>query len=222
MKPLGELILVEKLPIVKKTHRKAIFKCFCGNHFITKIYFVQCGDTKSCGCHKIRTTSLNRKTHGGSRTKLYYVYRDMIRRCNSPSHHAYKDYGGRGITVANQWNNFAYFKDWATNNGYKEGLTLDRINNEDGYSPNNCRFVSRKIQAVNRRMPKTNTTGFTGLVRCWNSWSAEIKIDGKLHRLGIFKTPKEASEAYEKARADRDKMYYEREIKNKPNKIKTR
>ena len=83
-------------------------------------------------------------------TKLYNVWKEMRQRCNNPKHNHYKRYGGRGITVCKEWDDPEAFYNWAVNNGYKEGLTLDRINNDKGYSPDNCRWVTVKEQCKNR------------------------------------------------------------------------
>lgn len=92
------------------------------------------------------------KTHGMSQTKLYRVWRSMRDRCNNSNHHAYESYGGRGITICNEWNKlFLPFYEWAIAYGYKEGLSIDRINNDKGYEPKNCRWATRSQQQCNRR-----------------------------------------------------------------------
>lgn len=89
--------------------------------------------------------------HGESRTKLYKVWAQMKRRCNVKIDEHYKDYGGRGITVCKEWEEYMPFRDWAVSNGYNDKLSLDRINNDGDYCPTNCRFVSYKTQERNRR-----------------------------------------------------------------------
>lgn len=90
--------------------------------------------------------------HGGFGTKLYGAWAAMIRRCNNPNSHYFKEYGGRGIVVCDEWrNDFSKFKSWATVNGYREGLSLDRINTNGNYEPSNCRWVTMKVQQNNRR-----------------------------------------------------------------------
>lgn len=90
--------------------------------------------------------------HGLYQTPLYIVWLKMKDRCNNPHDVGYANYGGRGITISEEWNNdFVKFYEWAINNGYAKGLFLDRIDNEKGYSPDNCRFVTRKENNNNKR-----------------------------------------------------------------------
>ena len=103
----------------------------------------------------------NRGNHGLTNTKLYGVWRTMKSRCFNPNNKKYKNYGGRGLTVCDEWaNDFMVFFTWATNNGYQEGLSIDRIDNDKGYCPENCRFTDAKTQANNmRRTPRIVVNG---------------------------------------------------------------
>ena len=103
--------------------------------------------------------------HNVSKTKLYWVYLDMLKRCNKPYCRIYKHYGGRGITVCDEWmgiDGYKNFKEWSNLNGYQEGLSIDRINNDGNYEPSNCRWVTSKVQqnnkSVNRYMTYQNET----------------------------------------------------------------
>lgn len=152
-----------KLTVLEKTNqrinRSIIYKCQCdcGNITYVKSTNLIKGYIKSCGCLQRKMASKCNKTHGLSHTKLFYVWQDMIKRCFKENHHAYKYYGGRGITVCNEWkNDFMSFYNWAINNGYEEGLTIDRIDVNGNYEPNNCRWVTMKVQCKNRR--KVDTT----------------------------------------------------------------
>lgn len=126
--------------------------------------------------------------------KLNHVYKDMKRRCYSKTLKQYKDYGGRGITVCDEWTDktregrpatkgWLAFKVWALSNGYKEGLSLDRIDNNKGYSPENCRWVSRQIQNNNTRKNKYIT--YKGKTQSLANWCRELGLnyDRTKHRL---------------------------------------
>ncbi len=102
--------------------------------------------SKSCGC--------NRTRHGGTGTKIFSVWRSMTNRCDFKTNQNYMDYGGRGIKVCDEWRKFVNFRDWALSNGYCEGLTIDRTDNDKGYSPDNCRFVTMAENSRNRRSTK--------------------------------------------------------------------
>ncbi len=131
-------------------------ECDCKDHNIVIVPGSRLRTQKnlSCGCQAIN------KVDGESGTKIYTVYKDMVQRCINPNEPAYKDYGERGIMVCEEWmpklvngRNIGYFnfKDWALTHGYREGLSLDREDNSKGYSPDNCRFVTMKVQNNNRR-----------------------------------------------------------------------
>ncbi len=136
--------------------RKTYFlcRCECGKEKIVESSKLRSGHTKSCGCIGIdRIRNLNYKT-GLTKTKLYYSYRNMLNRCYRTTTDMYRLYGQRGIGVCDEWlgeDGFLNFSKWAKSNNYKDGLQLDRIDNEKGYSPDNCRFVDSFVQANNKR-----------------------------------------------------------------------
>ena len=137
--------------------------------------------------------SCSRKTHGDSGSKLYAVWLSMKQRCQTKSHVNYRHYGGRGISIDMSFIEYQDFKSWSELNGYKEGLTIDRINNDGNYEPNNCRWVTMVIQANNRRYSKVSKTGFIGIEHKRNKFSARLRYDGKRYSIGVFYTALEAA-----------------------------
>jgi len=130
-------------------------ECDCGNKVVVNSAHLKNGHTKSCGClNKERIKNLNIKT-GQTNTKLYYTYRNIINRCYYAKTKSSKYYIKRNITMCPEWLDkdvgFQNFMEWSLNNGYVEGLSIDRIDNDKGYSPDNCRWVDVYVQANNKR-----------------------------------------------------------------------
>jgi hypothetical protein len=141
-----------------KAHHRAywICKCECGQIKSICGHDLTTGYTKSCGCLRIENGHNLLTKHGESRTRLYYIHQSMKQRCNDKNHHAYKDYGGRGIIVCDEWLDFPAFHNWAIENGYREnmGLSIDRINVNGNYCPQNCRWAMIDTQSNNKRSNK--------------------------------------------------------------------
>ena len=164
-----------KLLVIKKSKQKAKSgsmyecKCDCGNIVTIARCSLVSGHTKSCGCSRKSFLSATKpsKTHGYSRIngekceRLYRVWLGMRQRCNNPNNLRYKHYGGRGISVCDEWNNYADFRRWAYANVYDENAarnkcTIDRIDNDGNYEPSNCRWVDMSVQCKNKNKKRHN------------------------------------------------------------------
>lgn len=146
----GILIVIEETAR-RKSQRMVICICRCGNKTTVKLDYLRNGHTKSCGClKKIKTTEAKYK-HGESGTRLHRIWSGMKTRCNNKNRDDYYNYGGRGIKYCAEWEVYENFRDWAVNNGYKARLTLDRINVDGDYEPNNCKWSTITEQARNKR-----------------------------------------------------------------------
>jgi len=156
----GSLTVIKRADIKGK---EAMWECICecGKEITTRGSSLRNGASQSCGCSRLEHL-INRppkKTHGGSqKERLYRIWRGMIDRCYYPSHNRFKNYGGRGITICDEWkNDYSAFRDWAVANGYnpeaqRGKCTIDRIDVNGQYEPDNCRWVDMKIQNNNKKV----------------------------------------------------------------------
>ena len=193
--------------IEKKSGRSKLtwkFKCDCGKEIYMSINELPSEGKrgrKSCGCKKYRHNGLN-KDH----KKLYDVWFAMNRRCYNPKAKEFKYYGGKNVKVYKPWKEeFSVFLEWALQNGYQVGLTLDRINSNGNYEPSNCRWTDYTTQIINRKRLKNNTSGKTGVSYDRGYWVASITRHKKTTPLGHYKKIEDA--IYARERAER---YYEK------------
>ena len=126
----GLLTVARRAPnYISKTGQEAVWhcRCECGNELDVRAGQLRSGHTKSCGCFQKKAAAKSSTVHGGATTKLYGVWSSMKHRCTNPHDKRFKDYGGRGITVCQEWlHDFSAFQTWALSNGYQEGLTIAR------------------------------------------------------------------------------------------------
>lgn len=169
---------------------KWLFKCDCGKTIIRIKNLVVRGECNSCGCEKsnrmIEYNKTSKIKHGLHKTRLYRIWSGIKTRCFNENNEAYHLYGGRGISVCNEWRfDFKTFYEWSINNGYGDTLTIDRINFDSDYEPSNCRWVDMKTQSRNKR---TNLLfELNGETRCLSEWAELYGFDAKLERYRIKK-----------------------------------
>lgn len=158
----GKVIVLERAK--NDSRNNTMWKCrclSCGREFVTRAKTLRSGEIYSCGCLRqkrateasVKACTKHGATHRGTKNeKLYNVWLRMKSRCNNPKVDNYKYYGGRGITVCEEWqHDYTAFRNWALSNGYQEGLSIDRINVNGNYEPNNCRWISMAEQQKNKR-----------------------------------------------------------------------
>jgi hypothetical protein len=168
------------------SNRRAMFRCECGIEKALPVHSVRTGKYIGCGCEK------NVAKHGhcvGGVSSLHKRWGMMKYRCDNPTSQDYHRYGGRGIKVCPEWYNFEVFAQWAKDSGYVKHLTLDRRNNDKGYSPSNCRWVSLGVQCANQSKAKGTINQHIGVrqIRSGN-WHAVITHGGKQIAIGTYPT----------------------------------
>lgn len=156
-------------------------RCECGNERLVIGTTLRNGRSTSCGCDAGKRAETAKKlftTHNESKLRIYKIWSYMRKRCYNENSSNYCNYGGRGISVCDEWNNsYEAFRDWAINNGYEDSLSIDRIDVNGNYEPDNCRWVTDAAQANNRR----NTVYYThdGQTRSVSEWASIYGINYK-------------------------------------------
>lgn len=180
-KLIGDTYLRKATEVSPRRYRYGLYQCqYCGKEWEAQVNIIKRG-VKSCGCQS------GKIKHTLSYNIFYTRWKNIQTRCSNPKHKNYKDYGGRGITVCSEWLIVENFVAWCEQT-YIEGYSLDRIDNDKGYSPENCRWTTRTIQSINQRRREDNKSGYVG-VR-WredrNKWVVRIRTGLKNEYLGQF------------------------------------
>ena len=163
-------------------------KCDCGNYAVAAGDSLTKGLTRSCGClaKEVLKSGDVRREHGMCGTRIYRIWKQMKTRCLNKNTPDYKKwYGGRGVTVCDEWrNDFKTFYDWAISNGYREDLTIDRIDSNGNYCPENCRWVDLKTQARNTRQNHLIT--YNGETHCLVEWAEILGVNVQVLRSRVY------------------------------------
>lgn len=172
-----------KLTVIERAENQGKYtcwlcKCECGTLITVRSTNLLTGNTKSCGCYKKDKAIIDHTIHNLSNHRIYKIWENMKSRCYRKTTINYERYGGRGIKVCNEWQQFEPFNDWAIKNGYKEDLTLDRIDVNGNYEPDNCRWLSVKEQNRNTRTNRLIT--YKGETHCVSEWAEILGINAKL------------------------------------------
>lgn len=174
----GQLTVVERAE--NRGNQTAwVCLCDCGNRCVVMSTHLKAGHTQSCGCLQRERTSQAREIHGKSNSRLYRIWSNMKSRCYNPNTTYYQDYGGRGITVCDEWkDDFQAFYEWAVLHGYSDDLTIDRKDNNLGYSPDNCWWTTRSKQQNNRR--NNRYISYNGETLTITQWARKLGISQKV------------------------------------------
>lgn len=172
----GKLLVLKRVESDRLGKSQWLCKCDCGNEHITTGSRLAHNKVKSCGCIQKEVARSKKTKHGLSSHKLYSIRKEMISRTTNPKNKRYEKYGGRGIKVCDEWldkeSGLINFYNWSMKNGYKEGLSIDRINNDGDYKPSNCRWTTNDTQANNKTTSKYVT--YNGKTQTIKEWSDEL------------------------------------------------
>ena len=149
--------------------------CDCGNEKNMLLRDVRKGTSKSCGCLQKEVAKEQHMSHGFSRTRLYKLWHGMKQRCFNPKDPAYDIYGGKGITVCGEWkDDFLAFREWALSHGYKDGLTIERVDNDKGYGPDNCTWIPWNDQA--KHTSRVRQIVLFGETKSFSDWLKDDRV----------------------------------------------
>ena len=171
----GRLTVLTRKGKTKSGNAKWLCQCECGKETIVSSIELKSGDTRSCGCLREEVSAARMTTHGKAKTKAFRVWMSMKARCLNKDDRAYCYYGKRGITICEQWMAFENF--YADMGDRPEGLTIERIDNNKGYSPDNCKWITQKEQMRNTRRNKIIRYG--GKKQCIGEWAEDLGLNYK-------------------------------------------
>lgn len=207
----GRLTVLEIAGNNKHRQTYWICQCSCGKQTKVLEYNLIQGKTKSCGC-LIRESHYIKHNGKKEYPRLYRIWKGMRQRCNNPSSAAYKDYGGRGISICEEWEEgFVNFRDWALANGYQDNLTIDRIDPDGNYCPENCHWITRKQQNDNKR--DTIKFSHNGEFLTLSEWSKKYNINYQTLYDRIFGQKMSFEEAITKKPRKKHLLTYQGETK---------
>ena len=170
--------------------KHVLARCDCGTERRLQVGNIASGRSQSCGCLMRQIVT----SHGETKTRLYHIWRSMKHRARRRDTH-------RHATVCEDWQCFENFRAWSLESGYDDTLTIDRINNDLGYSPDNCRWTTQSVQMVNRRKRPERSSQYLGV--CWDAsrhrWKAAVRFNGGHKNIGRFDNEEEAARARDKA-----------------------
>lgn len=178
----GRLTVIE--PCGTTGHGEIKWRCICdcGNEHMASRGSLVGGKVSSCGCLRREQAGEIRAyvkpKHGGSNTRLYRIWRNMKSRCNCPTASKYHLYGGKGVRVCEAWISFGPFRDWAMSNGYADDLTIDRLDSNGDYYPENCRWVTSKVQGNNTS--QNHKIEYDGRVQTLSQWADDLSLPYKV------------------------------------------
>lgn len=171
----GRLTVIERAENNKNGSSQWVCRCECGNNKVVFIGNLKNGHTTSCGCLQREQAVKANTKHGMKHTRIYNEWCGINRRCYNQNDRCYNNYGGRGITICDEWkNDFQAFYNWAMANGYADDLTIDRIDVNGNYEPSNCRWITRKEQGNNTR--RNHLLTYNGKTQTLAQWADEIGI----------------------------------------------
>ena len=181
--------------------------CECGNELYVERCDLMSGHTKSCGCYRKEVTRKTATTHGKSKTRLYRVWADIIKRCYNPKNKYYHIYGGKGISVWDRWRkDFVSFHDYVRDTmGFKDNLSIDRIDPANNYCPGNIRWANSTQQNTNKvKRNRICSSKYKGVSWCSRNskWVAAAASPGRKKHLGYFDSETDAAKAYNVAAKD--------------------